>query len=66
MANYTRYALYNGNRWEMGDTEVQTFLNDALAVAFPDLRNAKWTEEVDEARKEIRYTFSKAGGGKGC
>ena len=63
---YTRVAVYNGNRWEMEDIPAQTFLDEALVSAFPDLRGARFTEERDDVRKEIRYTFSKTSGTKGA
>mgnify|MGYP001119865092 CR=1 FL=1 len=60
-----RVALYNGQTWDMGDVDAQTFLDEALVPNFSDLRGAIFTERTDADRDEVIYEFSKRAGQKG-
>lgn len=60
-----RIASYQGMSWPMGGLEPQVFLDEVLCSQFPDLRGARFTVRVDEARQEEIYTYTKCGGEKG-
>ena len=60
-----RVAMHNGTTWDMGDTDPQKFLDEALVPNYPDLRGATFTRREDTARDEIVFEFQKRAGQKG-
>ena len=58
-------ALYNGMSWPMGETDPQTFLDEALVPHYPDLRGATYITKEDEERGELVHEFQKRAGQKG-